>query len=317
MQPATLNPRAGTVHIRRKLAITVLAGGPSAEREVSLKTGRAIADALARRDHDVLVADIGPDDLSALDHPADLIFPALHGTFGEDGTLQRILEQRGMRWVGSGSESSRTAMDKIASKQHARQLGCYTPPCQVVTRDDLERRTARLPMPLVAKPVAEGSSIATFIIREREKLGPAVRKIIETFDQALVERFIEGDELTVGILGTTPLPPICIRPKREFYDFEAKYEDDATEYLFDAGYPQGLLDDVSEKSVEIYKSIGCRHLARVDWIVDRRQRPWFLEINTLPGFTSHSLVPMAAARAGIDFDELVERLAFMAMEDDA
>jgi D-alanine-D-alanine ligase len=137
--------------------------------------------------------------------------------------------------------------------------------------------------------------------------------VVAGFGQALVEQFIAGDEVTVGMFGELTLPPICIHPKREFYDYEAKYVDAATEYLFDS-HPATLLEQVQALSRRVFEQLGCRHLARVDWMVDSQGRVWFLEINTIPGFTSHSLVPKAAARAGVPFDELVERLVFMACE---
>lgn len=293
------------------LRITVLRGGPSAEREISLASGKAVAEALRYRGHDVFETDIGPDDLSPLEHPADVVFPALHGTFGEDGQLQRILEQRGMRFVGSGSAASALAMDKVASKQRVLEIGLETPPFEVWTAVDSYEST-RLPLPVVVKPADQGSSVATFIVREAEQFGPAIAEVVGSFGRALVERFIVGDEITVGILGGEPLPPICVRPRRAFYDYHAKYLDDATEYLFDAGHTAALLERVQVASRRIFHALGCRHLGRVDWIADADDRLWFLEVNTMPGFTTHSLVPKAAARVGIPFDELVERLIYMA-----
>lgn len=294
-----------------ELRITVLRGGPSAERDVSLASGAAVAEALRYRGHDVFEADIGPENLSALDRPADVIFPALHGTFGEDGQLQRILEQRGIRFVGSGAQASALAMDKIASKQRAIELGLDTPAYEVWTSVNGERCT-KLPLPVVVKPADQGSSVATFIVQDPERFAPAVADVVGTFGRALVERFVTGDEITVGILGGEPLPPICIRPRRAFYDYHAKYVDDATEYLFDAGHTAALLERVQAASRRIFHGLGCRHLGRVDWIADANDQLWFLEVNTIPGFTSHSLVPKAAAHVGIPFDELVERLVFMA-----
>jgi D-alanine-D-alanine ligase len=296
-----------------ELRITVLRGGPSAEREISLASGKAVAEALRHRGHDVFEADVGPEDLSALERAADVVFPALHGTFGEDGQLQRILEQRGIRFVGSGAAASALAMDKIASKEQALAAGLDTPAYEVWTSlaGDL---CTRLPLPVVVKPANQGSSVATFVVRDAERFGPAVSEVVSKFGRALVERFITGDEITVGILGGEPLPPICIRPRRAFYDYHAKYVDDATEYLFDAGHTAALLEQVQTASRRIFHALDCRHLGRVDWIADADDRPWFLEVNTIPGFTSHSLVPKAAARVGIPFDELVERLVFMALQ---
>lgn len=300
----------------RPLRVTVLCGGPSAEREVSLASGAAVAAALQRRGHDVFVADIGPDQLQALSHPADVVFPALHGTFGEDGTIQRILAERGLRFVGSDERASALAMDKVATKHHVSSAGILTPAFEVWDAATLATRAGPdLPLPVIVKPVDQGSSVATAIVREREAFRPAVQAAVAQFQRALVERFIVGDELTVGLVGGEALPPICVRPKRAFYDYAAKYQDDATEYLFDAGYPATLLASAQALSQRVFQLVGCRHLARVDWMVDHAEQLWFLEVNTLPGFTSHSLVPKAAARAGVSFDDLVERLVRMAMVD--
>jgi D-alanine-D-alanine ligase len=302
-----------TTATRRKLRVTVLAGGPSAERDVSLASGQAVAEALRQRGHDVFLADVGPDNLAALDHPADVVFPALHGTFGEDGTIQRIMEERGIRFVGSGSKASALAMDKVSTKRIAIDLGIPTPPYQVVAAS--ERPT--LSLPIIIKPVAEGSSVGTIIVRQAEKLLPAIASVTGKYGRALVEEFVAGDELTVGILAAQTLPPIRIRPRRDFYDYEAKYRDDRTEYLFETGHSSALLERASTLSKRIFDALGCRHLARVDWIAGPHEQLWLLEVNTIPGFTSHSLVPKAAARTGIAFDELVERLVTMAMEESA
>ncbi|TWT45350.1 D-alanine--D-alanine ligase Ddl [Phycisphaerae bacterium RAS1] len=322
----------------RKLKITVLRGGPSAEREVSLVSGAAIAEALRRRGHDVFESDIGPDNLAALERAADVVFPALHGTFGEDGQAQRIMESRGIRFVGSGAAASAMAMDKVATKQVAVAAGIRTPAYGAVnsvaagpragrrepeaSRSDHGRHGGRPlphfaspPVPVVVKPADQGSSVKTFIIRDEGGVEPAVRDVLSSFSRALVEQFIEGDELTVGILGDQALPPICIRPRQGFYDYAAKYQADDTEYVFES-HPAAILRQAQEWSLLLHQRLGCRHLSRVDWICDRDGKLWMLEINTLPGFTSHSLVPKAAARVGVAFDELCERLVLMALEGD-
>lgn len=168
---------------------------------------------------------------------------------------------------------------------------------------------------MIIKPVDQGSSVATTIVREPPAFGPAVQLTVGQFQRALVEQFIVGHEVTVGIVGSEPLPPICVRPRREFYDYRAKYQDDATEYVFDAGCPAQVFERAKTLSRRVFEILGCRHLARVDWMLEREERLWFLEINTLPGFTSHSLVPKAAQRTGCGFDELVERLVWMALEE--
>lgn len=298
------------------LRVTVLCGGPSAEREVSLASGQAVADALRRRGHEVFVADIGPEHVEALDHPADVVFPALHGPFGEDGTVQRLLKARGLPFVGSDAQASALAMDKVASKSCVAADGIDTPRFEVWDASALANRSKpEIPVPVIVKPVDQGSSVATTIVREPAAFLPAVRQTVEQFERALVEQFIVGEEITVGIVGDDTLPPICIRPKRAFYDFEAKYHDDATEYLFEAGYAPRVFHQAQALSRRVFERIGCRHLARVDWMVEPDGRLWFLEINTLPGFTAHSLVPKAAAQAGVSFDDLVERLVLMARKE--
>lgn len=299
-------PRPGQAVLR----VTVLAGGPSAERAVSLESGRAVAEALRARGHAVRVCDVAPDDLGALEAPCDVVFPALHGSFGEDGQVQRILEERGIRFVGSGSRASALAMDKVRTKQRASALGIDTPEFEVVT----EPRAVLAP-PVVVKPVDQGSSVETSIVKSLADLAPALERVVRRFSRALVERFIEGDEVTVGILEGRPLPPIAIRPKAAFYDYHAKYHDDRTEYLFDAGLSADALSALQAGSLRLFRDLGCRHMARVDWMVDRAQRPWLLEVNTIPGFTSHSLLPKAAAHAGVSFEQLVDRLVRLASED--
>ncbi len=296
---------------RAPLRITVLAGGPSAEREVSLESGAAVAEALRRCGHIVQVADVSPDDLSALERPADVVFPALHGTFGEDGTLQRIFERRGVAFVGSGSAASALAIDKEACKRHVAAIGIDTPGFEVLTAGS----SPSLVPPVVVKPVDQGSSVGTRIARDAGALAAAVRETVSRFGRALVEVFVEGTEITVGILDRQPLPPIRICPGRDFYDYEAKYHDARTEYRFDTGLGPAVLDRLARLSLRVFEHVGCRHLARVDWIVDATGRCWFLEINTLPGFTSHSLLPKAAARAGISFESLCDRLVHLALEE--
>ncbi|MCH7870825.1 MAG: D-alanine--D-alanine ligase [Planctomycetes bacterium] len=301
----------------RRLSVTVLAGGPSAERAVSLESGRAVAAALSKRGHEVYLSDISPDDLSALDHKADIVFPALHGTFGEDGAVQRIMERRGIRFVGSGSHASALAIDKIATKQQATAAGIVTPHCEVVAREQMPHGLPPWSGPVVVKPIREGSSVLTSIVLKEADYAAAVSEVIGKHGRAMIEDYVAGEEITVGLLGGEPLPAICIRPKQRFYDYKAKYLDDRTEYLFDTNHPPGVLEQARAQSKQVFELLGCRHLARADWIVDRDNRLWFLEINTLPGFTSHSLVPMAAAKAGLSFEMLVEKLVELAWEERA
>lgn len=296
---------------RRPWRVTVLRGGPSAEREVSLAGGRAVAAAVRALGHAVTEADITPDDLSALDTPADVIFPVLHGRFGEDGQLQEILEQRGLAFVGSGSEASRIGIDKDASKRKWQAAGLPTAPWEIVTRGDWSPPDGLQP-PLVVKPLAEGSSIGVSVCDTLQSLRRVLPQAVADFGRVLVERRLEGPELTVGVLGHEPLPVIQVRPAAEFYDYAAKYTREDTDYLLDPDLDQATYQAVQEAAVRAFHAIGCRDLARIDFILDRRAGPQLLEINTLPGFTDHSLLPKAAAHAGISFGQLVGMLLEMA-----
>jgi len=301
------------------LDVTVLMGGPSAEREVSLLSGRAVADALARRGHHVTRADIFPNDTAALDREGiDVVFIALHGEFGESGEVQELCEQRGLRYIGSGPRASRLALDKAATKQAAKRLGLATPDWMILeafhSPEQIAAWLPELDVPVVVKPVDGGSSLDVTIARTHEARDAAVDEMLDRYGRALLERFVPGREMTVGILGEGALDVLEVVPKREFYDYAAKYADESgTEYTFDHGLGAATVDALRASAVAIHKALGCRDLSRVDFLLDASGAAWLLEINTIPGFTSHSLLPMAAARAGIGFDELCDRLARMAM----
>ena len=304
----------------RKLDITLLCGGISAEREVSLVTGTQIAEALRTVGHRVWQSDISPDDLTPLDHqPCDLIFPALHGKFGEDGQLQTHLEQRGIPFVGSGAAASHLGMDKAAAKSCLLEHGVPTPKWQVVYKGKFKDNwmpAAGISYPCVIKPLSEGSSVGCKVCTD---LGRARQHLAETlplYGAMLVERFVDGLELTVGILDGQTLPVIWIKPATAFYDYQAKYTRDDTQYAFDIPLPAPVLEEVRRAALATHRFVGCRHLSRVDVMVDRhRQDVFVLEINTMPGFTGHSLVPKAAAHAGIPFTDLCDRLARFALRD--
>ena len=291
------------------LDITVLAGGPGCEREVSLNSGRAVYEALRRLGHRVELCDIGPDDLSALDRPADFVFIALHGEFGEDGTLQAELDRRGMRYSGTGAAASRLAMHKAASKRCFERVGIPTPTYEVVDRIGLAGLASKVQLPAVVKPLSSGSSVDTTIARTTSALVSSATAVVERYGEALIERYIRGPELTVGILGEQALPVCEIRTEREFYDYQAKYIDDTTEYLFDHDLPPALLELVQALSLRAHRALGCCVFSRVDCMIEAATlEPFFLEVNTIPGFTSHSLLPKAAARIGMGFDRLCQRI---------
>lgn len=297
------------MRVERLLKITVLSGGPGAEREVSLNSGRNIAETLRSLGHHVHLADIGPDDLQALDIPADMVFIALHGTFGEDGQVQRILDKRGIRYCGSDALASALAMNKLAAKSRFIEAGIPTPRFDVVTEGRVKDVARRWPRPVVVKPIAEGSSVDCEIIDDYKTLLAQLTRLTKRYGRCLIEEYIHGPELTVGILGDEPLPPIQIRTPRQFYDYTAKYIDDDTEYLFDIDLPELVLEHVQSLSVRAHKALGCRDFSRVDWMVDAQTNETYaLEVNTIPGFTEHSLLPKAAQRAGLCFAELCQRI---------
>jgi len=297
------------------LAITVLSGGPGREHEVSLASGQAVSEALRRLGHQVTVRDIGPDNLSALDLPADFIFIALHGEFGEDGALQAELDTRAIAYAGSGAIASRVAMNKVESKRIFERGGIPTPRYEVITAQSLANLSKRFPLPAVVKPVSCGSSVDTVIARTPQALQAETARLVELYGETLVERYVGGPELTVGILDDRALPVCEIRTKREFYDYQAKYVDDDTQYLFDIPLSPLLLESVQRMSLDAHRLLGCRVFSRVDWRVDENcAEPFILEVNTIPGFTSHSLLPKAAAQAGIPFDQLCQTIVELSLD---
>jgi D-alanine-D-alanine ligase len=290
------------------MKVTVLYGGPSAEREVSLVSGKAVIDGLKSMGHDVHGSDVSPTDLSGLDRPADVIFPVLHGQFGESGELQEILEQRKVAFVGSGSKASRLGMDKVLTKRAWEAAGLPTPPYEVLTRE--QPKLQKIKAPCAVKAFDSGSSIDVFICKTDDAAREAIDNVLKKHGKVLVEQFIKGPELTVGLLEENPLAPIRIVPKREFFDYEAKYKASDTEHRFELGLPDELVKRCQELARKANDVVGAKDLARIDIMIDEQtQQPYLLEINTLPGFTPKSLLPEAAAHGGIPFGPLVDRLA--------
>lgn len=298
------------------MQVTVLLGGPSAEREISLISGKAVADALRKAGHDVFESDISPTNRSGLDRPCDVVFPVLHGQFGESGELQAILESRRIPFVGSGSRASHLGMDKVETKLLWEQSGLPTPAWHVAIpgAPGAVRGPNRISAPCVVKAIASGSSIDVYICKTEPQARDAIAKVMHAHGQALVEQLIVGTELTVGILDEKPLAPIRITTTREFFDFEAKYKGNSAKHDFNLNLPPDVVKHVQELARRAHLAIGCRDLSRVDVMLDERNKPYLLEINTMPGFTPRSLLPEAAAHAGIDFVTLVDRLVTRAVE---
>lgn len=298
--------------------ITVLMGGPDAEHEVSVQSGSRVAEALAGFDDFAVRSRIIPrtdrpdrDALAAmLDEDAcDAVFPVLHGPWGEGGPLQRMLESIGRPFVGCGADAAAIAMDKLTSKRTAAIAGLPTPDAVEVVAG----RPIPLDPPFVVKPVDEGSSVGVRFVHDAAEAETAVAELRPRHRRLMAESFVPGRELTVGILGDRALPVIEIVPTTSFYDYEAKYLRDDTRYVVDPSLPEGVAASISRMSLDLHRAIGARHLSRVDWLLetsadDASSRAWFLEVNTMPGMTSHSLVPMAAAAIGIDFPTLCRTL---------
>ena len=292
--------------------VTVLRGGPSAEREVSLASGAAVADACRRLGCTVTEADVALDNLSALEISADVVFPVLHGEFGEDGQLQAILDGRGLPYVGCDSTASLLAINKDASKRMWRAAGLPTAPWKYVD-EETEITAVDYPgPPAVLKPLCEGSSIGIVLCDTLSELHAEAKAAVSKYGRVLVEKRLTGPELTVGILEDRALPVIEIKPAPGFYDYEAKYRRDDTQYLFEPGIDAETYSLVQETAVGAFQALGCRDYGRVDFIVDLQDGVQLLEINTIPGFTDHSLLPKAAAKVGIGFDELVAQLLSLA-----
>jgi D-alanine-D-alanine ligase len=300
------------------MKIAVLRGGIGREREVSLQSGRCVADALRQSGAKVIESDIRPDDLTILDRTdVDVFFLALHGRFGEDGQLQQILEQRDLPYTGSDAQASHLAFDKIAGKKRFAEAGVsVAPTIEFPAGSDpgkVESQLHLLGERFVVKPVSDGSSVGVHIVDGPAAALAAARKVTDELGDCMIEPFITGPELTVGILGRETLPIIEIRSKATFYDYHAKYVDEQTEYLFDTVADECIRSHIHQSALACFDAVGCRDFARVDFILAADGTPCVLEINTIPGFTTHSLLPKAAARAGIPMTDLclcIARAAF-------
>ena len=301
------------------LKIMVLAGGPDREREVSLKSGATVTASLKAAGHDVIQRDIGPYNLGALDEFAswkgDVIFPVLHGSWGEGGPLQRILEARGIKFTTCRSAAAELCMDKHQAKLRLIEHGLPTPNFEYVAAGE----PGKIKAPAVVKAPREGSSFDLVICRTDEALAKARADLETRHPRLLIEQFVKGKELTVGVIqdsgGLRTLPPIHIIPATEYYDFDAKYDRNDTQYLFKIDLPATALTEIKRIALEAAKAAGVRHMCRIDIIVDPENRPWILEINTIPGFTDHSLLPKAAKEAGISLPDLVDGFARSALRD--
>lgn len=302
--------------------IAVLMGGPSDEREVSLNTGNAILQALREKGYQAIGLDLIPQRLfeQLKEHQIEVVFNAIHGKYGEDGAVQGALELIGIPYTGSGLMASAVAMDKAISKRLFLAADIPTP------RSRLYRKTvdkqkisgeilAEFSIPVVVKSSAQGSSIGVTIVEEENQLLSAIDQAFEYGNDLLVEQFIDGREVTVAVWGDSDpqaLPMIEIVPHSGRYDYRSKYTKGATDYIIPARLDERTASQVQQAAVSAFTVLGCRGIARVDIMIDRSNKPYVLEVNTIPGMTATSLVPKSAAAAGISFADLCERLLLSA-----
>jgi D-alanine-D-alanine ligase len=290
--------------------IGVLMGGQSAEREISLNTGRAVHAALVRRGYDAVAIDVDRSLVPRmLEQKVEIAFLALHGPRGEDGTIQGLLEILGIPYTGSGVRASAVAMHKGLTKCVLRAAGIPVPLGIVVRKGEKISVPPRgLAWPVVVKPAAQGSTIGVTIVRRASQWHDALKRAHAHDSEALIETYIPGREVTVSVLEEKPLPAIEILAPSGFYDYTAKYQKGHTRYLCPAPLSATMTRQVKALAVRTYTLLGCEGAARVDFRVTPKGRPYVLEINTIPGMTETSLLPMAAAQAGLEYDILTERI---------
>jgi D-alanine-D-alanine ligase len=296
--------------------VGVLMGGLSSEREVSLDSGKGVHQALVERGYDCVALDWNRDvklpELLARER-IEVVWNALHGTFGEDGAVQGLLTCLAIPYTGSGILASALAMDKIASKRIFESNGVSTPPWRLIGADgDWRAAMDGIDLPVVIKPALEGSSVGVTIVKREAELDAAFALAARHRGPALIERFIAGTEVNTAVLGDEVLGSIEIIPAGEFYDYDAKYVRDDTQYLIPTTLPAATVEHIEEVALAAHRALGCSAHTRVDLRVSEAGEAFVLEVNTLPGMTSHSLLPKIAAHRGIDYATLCERILALA-----
>jgi D-alanine-D-alanine ligase len=299
--------------VNEKFKVAVLMGGIGSEREISIQSGVCVAEALGEAGFDVVTADVRPDNLDILDDSSiDVFFPALHGEFGEDGQIQQMLQDKGLVYAGSKPKACKLAFDKMASKKLFAEVGVTAPVAiEFNARTDigqLEEQLQHLADEYVVKPVRQGSSVGVRIVNNPRNAIKAADVTLDEFGNCMIEKFIPGREITVGILKNDTLPIIEVRSQTGFYDYQAKYIDEQTEYLFDTIMEPALTTQINKAAMDCFHVLGCRHFARVDFILSEEEIAYVLEVNTIPGFTTHSLLPKAAEKAGFPMSDLCSKI---------
>ncbi len=291
----------------RDKRIGVLYGGSSAEREISILSGKAVIEALKELKIDVIGIDADSNlPFKLKKNKIDFAYIALHGPLGEDGTVQGLLEVMGIPYSGCGVFASAVSMDKVYSKMIFDAANIPTPQWKVIEKGGSYQNFKKFPV--VVKPATQGSAIGVSIVDKKKDLGRAVKDAFRHDSKILLEYYIDGTEVTVGILGEKALPVIEIVPANKFYDFESKYAKGKSNHIIPPRLPGKVINDVQKTAVKVFKILGCKAVARVDIIVDKKFKPWILEVNTIPGMTKTSLLPDAAKAAGLDFKQLVLRI---------
>jgi D-alanine-D-alanine ligase len=288
--------------------VVLLMGGPGKERPVSLNSGAAVAKAIRSLGADLQEIDI-IGQFFKLPEKTDLVFNMIHGTFGEDGALQSILDGLGVPYTGEGKDGSCLAFDKIASKRKFDEAGVPNAKWEILTSG----QTTSIPLPLVVKPPREGSSVGVHIIQQPEELPAALEDCFSRDSEVLVEEFIRGRELTVGIVGSDALPVVEIVPKVDFYSYENKYTKGNSDYFCPARLDEATTRAVQYAALAAHRSLGLEIYSRVDVLLDSKNKPFVLEVNTIPGMTETSLLPKAAAVAGLNFASLCEEIAGLSL----
>jgi len=303
------------------LKIAVIFGGTSSEKDISILSGLSVTEALSGK-YETEVIHIG-EDISILPEKlleVDIVFIALHGGIGENGDMQSFLDLHHISYSGSAAKASKLAMDKHLSKMIAKTESVSTPEWILIKSDNystqlLNQNSIKFDFPYIVKPADEGSTVGLSLINYEGEIEDAIELAGKYSTNILIEEYIPGRELTVGILGTKALPIVEIIPDNELYDYDCKYTKGKSNYTVPAKLPDATTRKIQDDALKIYKAIGCRHYARVDFRLNENNEHYFLEINTLPGMTSTSLLPMAAKAAGLDFPELIETIIKIAMVD--
>ena len=290
--------------------ILVLMGGWSNEREISLISGESVFNSLVTSKLDVIKLDLNKDNIGKVKElNPDRIFIVLHGKGGEDGEIQLHLENLGIPYTGSGSESSKVCMNKRTTKKILLENNIQTPSYIKISKStNIEDIENSFQYPFVIKPTSEGSSIGVYVVEDRVSCKEAINENIKISNDVIVEEYISGKEYTVGIVDNNALPVIKLIPPGKFYDFEAKYNSKETKYICPSGLDQNTEEEIKKLSLNCFSLLNCRGWGRVDLIIDEKNKPWVIELNTVPGMTEHSLVPMAANYRNINFNELVLKI---------